>query len=166
MSATTDRPGPSRRLSAVAALLLVAVVAVATLVRVVDDPVRVLAELIMLAVLAWAGWTALTRTGSRRTIAAVTAVVLVVALLVSIVTAEGSLGVSLLVRIAAVALAAALGKQALGHTGEALKASDTPGTPVPVATRGVLFMNLKSGGGKADRFHLVDECRRRGIEPV
>ena len=27
-------------------------------------------------------------------------------------------------------------------------------------------MNLKSGGGKAERFHLVDECRRRGIEPV
>ena len=27
-------------------------------------------------------------------------------------------------------------------------------------------MNLKSGGGKAERFHLADECRRRGIEPV
>ena len=27
-------------------------------------------------------------------------------------------------------------------------------------------MNLKSGGGKAERFALVDECRRRGIEPV
>ena len=37
---------------------------------------------------------------------------------------------------------------------------------MPAATRGVLFMNLKSGGGKAERFHLVDECKRRGIEPV
>ena len=27
-------------------------------------------------------------------------------------------------------------------------------------------MNLKSGGGKAERFHLVDECTRRGIQPV
>ena len=27
-------------------------------------------------------------------------------------------------------------------------------------------MNLKSGGGKAERFELVDECRARGIEPV
>ena len=27
-------------------------------------------------------------------------------------------------------------------------------------------MNLKSGGGKAENFHLVDECRARGIEPV
>ena len=30
----------------------------------------------------------------------------------------------------------------------------------------MLFMNLKSGGGKAERFHLVDECRARGVEPV
>jgi diacylglycerol kinase family enzyme len=27
-------------------------------------------------------------------------------------------------------------------------------------------MNLKSGGGKAERFHLVDACRARGIEPI
>ena len=27
-------------------------------------------------------------------------------------------------------------------------------------------MNLKSGGGKAQRFHLVDECHNRGVEPV
>ena len=27
-------------------------------------------------------------------------------------------------------------------------------------------MNPKSGGGKAERFQLADECRRRGIEPV
>ena len=30
----------------------------------------------------------------------------------------------------------------------------------------VLLMNLKSGGGKAERFRLVDLCRQRGIEPV
>ena len=27
-------------------------------------------------------------------------------------------------------------------------------------------MNLKSGGGKAERFHLEDEARERGIEPI
>ena len=30
----------------------------------------------------------------------------------------------------------------------------------------VLIMNLRSGGGKAERFRLADECRSRGIEPV
>ena len=37
---------------------------------------------------------------------------------------------------------------------------------MPAATHGVLFINLKSGGGKAERFRLVDECTRRGIQPV
>jgi diacylglycerol kinase family enzyme len=30
----------------------------------------------------------------------------------------------------------------------------------------VLFYNPKSGGGKAEKFHLADEARRRGIEPI
>jgi diacylglycerol kinase family enzyme len=30
----------------------------------------------------------------------------------------------------------------------------------------VLFYNPLSGGGKAQRFHLADEARRRGIEPI
>jgi diacylglycerol kinase family enzyme len=40
--------------------------------------------------------------------------------------------------------------------------------PVPVAParHPVLVINPRSGGGKAERFGLVDECRRRGIEPV
>ena len=30
----------------------------------------------------------------------------------------------------------------------------------------MLFYNPLSGGGKAERFHLADEARRRGIEPI
>jgi diacylglycerol kinase family enzyme len=32
--------------------------------------------------------------------------------------------------------------------------------------RPVLFYNPKSGGGKAERFNLADEARKRGIEPI
>jgi diacylglycerol kinase family enzyme len=39
------------------------------------------------------------------------------------------------------------------------------GSP-PRPARPVLLMNPKSGGGKVERFALVEECRRRGIEPV
>jgi diacylglycerol kinase family enzyme len=39
-------------------------------------------------------------------------------------------------------------------------------TPAPPARHPVLIMNLKSGGGKAERFHLEDECRARGIEAI
>ena len=73
---------------------------------------------------------------------------------------------SLLVRLVLLLLAVALSRFALGRNVRALKESETPGVPVGPATHGVLIMNLKSGGGKAERFHLVDECRKRGIEPV
>ena len=59
-----------------------------------------------------------------------------------------------------------LARYALTRDVRSLKQSETPGKPVPAARHGVLIMNLKSGGGKAEKFHLVDECRARGIEPV
>jgi diacylglycerol kinase family enzyme len=155
-----------RRLAAIAAILVIAAVAVGTLVRVVSDPLRVLVELLLLVVLLGAGWIALTRSAARRTLAAVVAVAALVALIGSLINAEGYLIASLVVRILAVVLSVGLAQYALGRTETALKAAETPGTPVPGARRGVLFMNLKSGGGKAERFHLVDECKRRGIEPV
>jgi diacylglycerol kinase family enzyme len=163
---TAESPSPMRRLAAIAAIVLLVAVIVATLVRAVTDPGRVLWELFLLLVLVGAGWIALTRAGMRRTIAVVAAALVLVALVVSIVNDEAYLGISLALRIGAVALAVGLGRYATGFTVSALKQSETSGTPVPAATRGVLFMNLKSGGGKAERFHLVDECKRRGIEPV
>ena len=41
--------------------------------------------------------------------------------------------------------------------------------PLPRASRPqrpVLFLNPRSGGGKAERFKLADEARKRGIEPI
>ena len=69
--------------------MLVVAVVVATVVRVVGEPLRVVVELVLLVVLVAAGWVALTRTGPRRVIAAVVAVAVVVALIVSLVNADG-----------------------------------------------------------------------------
>ena len=166
MSGSAARPSGLRRLAAIVAILVIAAVAVVTLVRVVSDPGRVVVELVLLVMLAAAGWVALTRAGTKRAIAVLVAVAALIALVVSMIDAEGHLIASLAARIAALVLALGLAKYALGATDVALKQSETPGTPVPAAARGVLFMNLKSGGGKAELFHLVDECKRRGIEPV
>ena len=38
--------------------------------------------------------------------------------------------------------------------------------PAPDPRHPVLFYNPKSGGGKAEKFHLADEARARGIEPI
>jgi diacylglycerol kinase family enzyme len=166
MCETRRRAEGTRRLAAIGAFLIVAVVAGVTLVRIASDPGLVVIEFALLAVSAVAGWIALTRIGSQRIVAIVIVLVAFAGLVVSIVRAEGAAAISLAVRILAVAGAVALGRYALGTTDAELKRATTPGTPVPAARRGVLFMNLKSGGGKAERFHLVDECRRRGIEPV
>ncbi len=87
-------------------------------------------------------------------------------MVLSILNAEGRVVISLLARAGALLGAVALANYALRTSVTALKESETPGKPVPPAGRGVLFMNLKSGGGKAERFHLVEECKRRGIDPV
>jgi len=165
---TSSHAGPSvdRRIAAIASILLVALVLVVTLVRIFDDQLRVLTDVVLIVVLAAAVWTGLTHSGTGRIVAAVVAVAVLVALGVSVATSEGRPLLSFVVRIAALLAAVGLAKHALGTTVRSLKAADVSGTPVPPATRGVLFMNLKSGGGKAETFHLVDECRKRGIEPV
>jgi diacylglycerol kinase family enzyme len=153
-------------LAAIVAILLVVGVVASTVGRVTREPMRVAGEFVLVAAVIGGAWVALTTTKARRGTAGVVALAAVVALIVSVINAEGYRITSVVVRIVALVVAVALAKYALGTTVGALKQSETEGTPVPAATRGVLFMNLKSGGGKAQRFHLVDECRRRGILPV
>jgi diacylglycerol kinase family enzyme len=66
--------------------------------------------------------------------------------------------------LAAVSVGAA--RVALGRSPEQLRAQARSRTPAPPARHPTLIMNLKSGGGKAERFHLEDECRARGIEAI
>jgi diacylglycerol kinase family enzyme len=63
-----------------------------------------------------------------------------------------------LIILAALAASVAAAKRAFRVHVE-LPAAQRPERPV-------LFYNPRSGGGKAERFHLPDEARRRGIEPV
>ena len=160
------RPSAGRRLAAIVSILLVIGVVVTTLAIGTDEPLRVLTGLVLLVVFLAAVWVALTRTGQRRGVAVIIAAAAAIGLAVTVVNAEGLLGFSMVARILALIVAVALAKYALGTTVASLKAADVEGTPVGPAKHGVLFMNLKSGGGKAERFHLVDECDRRGIEPV
>ena len=166
MTISGTPPTATQRLAAAASFVLVAAVAALTAVRVVDDAGRIAVQAVLLTALLGAGWKVLTRSGRSRIVALVVVVAVLVALVATVVAAEGAIVVSLLVRIAGLVIAVGLARHALGTTRTALARADTPGTPVPAARRGVLFMNLKSGGGKAERFGLVDECRRRGIEPV
>ena len=161
-----SKPAAVRRLAAVAAIVIVVAVIVSTALRVVDRPLEVLVQLVLLAAVAVAAWNALTRQHAARLIWIVVAAVAAVAV-VAIQVADGKGSVlSLVVRLVLLDVALVLARYALARDVRSLKQLETPGKPVPAARHGVLIMNLKSGGGKAEKFKLVDECRARGIEPV
>ena len=155
-----------RRVAAAFALLLVVGVVVVTIATVVGDLPRFLAQLALLLIFLSAGWVSLTHSGWQRILAAIVVVAAIVSVVVLQVADEDNDLLSLVLRIAVLCAALGLAHYAIGTSTKALQGAETPGTPVAPAKNGVLFMNLKSGGGKAERFHLVDECRARGIEPV
>jgi diacylglycerol kinase family enzyme len=163
---TQPRPSGRRRLAALAAIILFVVVIASTILTIVDRPLQVLVQLILLFVAFFAVWEALTRKGAARVVWVVVAAAAAVGVVViQIVGGEGCVR-SLVVRLVLLIVALFLARYALKRDVRSLKQSETPGRPVPAARRGVLIMNLRSGGGKAEKFHLADECRVRGIEPV
>ena len=145
------------------AIALVVGVVVVSFVMVLDSTGALLTVIALTIVAAAAGWYALTRAHHGRLVAVLLAVA---AVIVIAITAVAEAGWSLVWRLALLALAVVLARYAIERDLRTLKQSTTAGQPVPPAVHGVLIMNLKSGGGKAEQFHLVDECRRRGIEPV
>jgi diacylglycerol kinase family enzyme len=153
-----------RRAAAIAALIAIVAVFVVTVVGLLRHPLALVTASVSLGIAIAAAAYAVTRTGWRRKVAVVLAVVAVVAPLL-LVVAYGQLlqliGVIVLVAVAGVAT-----RYALGRDIKALKSSPTPGSAVGPAARPVLLMNPKSGGGKVKRFNLVEEARRRGIEPI
>jgi diacylglycerol kinase family enzyme len=166
MTSSADTPDTGRRLAAIGAIVLGALVIGSTFVAVIGDIPRLIAQLVLLAAAALATWYGLTRVGGRRAIAILVILAALTGFVIVGVARDGGGPVSLVVRLVPLLLAVGLSQVALGRNVRALKQSETPGVPVPPAVRGVLIMNLKSGGGKAERFHLVEECRARGIEPV
>ena len=160
------KPGAARRLAAAAAIALVAFVLVTTVLTVLDRPLDVLVQIIALVVAFFAAWEALTRKGAVRVAWVVVAVAAAAAVVAIQIAGGDGYVLSLVVRLILLGVALVLARYALARDVRSLKQMETPGKPVPAARHGVLIMNLKSGGGKAEKFHLVDECRARGIEPV
>jgi diacylglycerol kinase family enzyme len=154
----------ARRVSAIVAILVVVAVLAIVVMVLARHPLWLVAAIACLAVAISAAAYAITRTGARRLVATAVAVLALAAPLV-LVVAYGQL-LQLLFLIVLLAIAGAATRYALGRDIKSLKSGPTPGVAVGPATRPVLLMNPKSGGGKVERFGLVEEARRRGIEPV
>jgi diacylglycerol kinase family enzyme len=154
-----------RRVTAVVALLAPLTVLAVVVLVLLRRPLTLALAVACVLVGVGAAAYAVTRSGIRRTLAAVLAVLALGAAVVLIFAAAGGLLVLGLV-VGLILLGAATTRHALGRDIRSLKSSPTPGTAVGPAARPVLLMNPKSGGGKVGRFNLVEEARRRGIEPV
>ncbi len=145
-----------RRLWSAAALLLgllAIVLAVDTAIAHFPSGLAVLACVFLAVCCAWLG---ICRRGAAR-IAGLAAAVLFLAGAVALVILEARVIEDAVVVLAIVA--------ALGAAREAFRAhAHLP--PAERPTKPVLFYNPLSGGGKAERFHLADEARKRGIEPI
>jgi diacylglycerol kinase family enzyme len=155
-----------RRFAAIVALVVpVAMVVVAAVALAGDVPIAVLAVVLVLVANA-AVWFALTERGALRAFGAMVAALATAGLVVVLATHWHGLLVliGLLLLLALFGLAA---RYALERTGEgAVRRAATVAVPVGAAGSAALIINLKSGGGKAERFELAGEARRRGIEPI
>jgi diacylglycerol kinase family enzyme len=149
--------GDTHRLAALVALLSAAVLAALGIDIVISQFPRGLLVLAGLVVAVAAAWYGLTRTGGARLLGSGVAI-LAVAMIVAVLIADGDHVVQALVIVVGLALV-------LLATRSAFRVH-VPLHRAPDPRRPVLFYNPKSGGGKAEKFHLADEARARSIEPI
>jgi diacylglycerol kinase family enzyme len=164
------RPEPSAsaranrraRLAAVGALIVSAVILGLALSVVAGDPVSVVLMFGMVFIVVFFGWLVLTRRSYLR-------------LLGLPFVAFGLLGLSAFAYDHKVALPILIGvlvlfglasRYAVRHAITAEQMARGHARPADPARKGVLIINPNSGGGKAERFNLPEEARKRGVEPL
>jgi len=160
----TARPAIAGRAAALLSLLALIAGLGWLVVGVVVHFVTALLTIVGLLVWVTAGWYVVSRRGMVRAAGLIAMTVALGVLIAGLVLANLSiLRMILIFVLAVVSLASArfalrARTTALGPAGHL--------RPASAAEHPVLIMNLKSGGGKAERFRLAEECQKRGIEPV
>ncbi|HEX3199012.1 MAG TPA: diacylglycerol kinase family protein, partial [Propionibacteriaceae bacterium] len=153
------RPNALRRAAAAVALAAL----IAALLYLAGAALRnwpiLLLSVLSLGVAVKAAWYVVSRRGVVRAVASGVAALALLLLIVVVVASEGLIVLAVGLGLAAVSIGAA--SYALSPAAPARALERAPGARHPV-----LLMNLRSGGGKAERFRLVDLCRQRNIEPI
>jgi diacylglycerol kinase family enzyme len=155
------RPAAPGVALALGALVLAATAVVVALFR---QPLAMVASLLGLVVAAPLATLAVLGSGLVRRIAVPAAVVAAAApCLLLLVTGRP---VYFVIVVLLLLLSARGAGNALRSLARRPAAAPVTGVPVGAAARPVLFANPRSGGGKATRFALADQARRRGIDYV
>ena len=148
--------------AAVGALIVSVGFLLVVLSLVADDPAGLALAFVWVFVSAFCGWFLVTRRGYRRLL------VLPVILwaLVNLIGFAYDHKVVLPLLIGVLALFGVVARYAVRHARPTEHVARRHARLAMPATRGVLIINPRSGGGKAERFNLPEEARRRGIEPL
>ena len=110
-------------------------------------------------------WYLIAGRGTVRMVGAVIAVAALVGLLVSVLTAHNN-GWLLELSLLLVVISAVAARSALRQPPDSPPLEGNSAVVGGRPRHPVLIMNPWSGGGKVEKFNLVEECRKRGIEPV
>ncbi len=154
------------RLAAWGALGAAALALVVAVVSWGRTPGDLLLAVVGVALVVTGGWYVVAHRGWIRGAALALAALGVLVLGWALVRADAGLARGLVV-LALAGASVACARVASGRQVSSVTAADLWTAAPPVAARHpVLLMNPKSGGGKVQRFNLVEECRARGIEPV
>jgi diacylglycerol kinase family enzyme len=129
---------------------------------VASNPDELFIAFLFLLAVACSGWLVLINRGPRRLIALAAFLLGLVALVLQL-SVDGFLLIGLL--LAVVVVFGATARYAVGRDRLTWQTSRLVGR-APPARKGVLIINPNSGGGKAQRFDLADEARKRRIEPL
>ena len=157
LTQVTEAPATAAQRAWAAAALVLALGAIAgAVVAIIDHFPLAVVAIVCLAGGAVTAWWGIRRTGTARQVGLAAAAVLVAGY-VALSIGAGAIIEDLIV-LAALVLAVEAARRALR-----MKVR-WPAAPPP--QHPVLVYNPRSGGGKAERFHLADEARRRGLTPI
>jgi diacylglycerol kinase family enzyme len=165
VTSTADRPTVGERLAALVALLALAAAVVLLVAGVVLHIAGALLTIIGALVCVTAGWYAVSRRGVVRAASLLVMVAAVAAVGAGLFLENLSL-VHVVLLVVAGAVSVVSARYALRAGPSAQRALKRQLTRAGRPRHPVLIMNLKSGGGKAEKFRLAQECEQRGIEPI
>ncbi len=155
-----------RRFSAGAAIVFLVGALVTFVVAIIHSGVwRWIVAGAAIVVMIAALWTALTRSGIVRLVAALVVVASLAAVLGVVLSAHHR-GLLVLVAFVWVVASSLTARYALGRDRRTLRAWPAHHPHAPRPGQPVLLMNPHSGGGKVEKFDLEVECGTRGIEPI
>jgi diacylglycerol kinase family enzyme len=158
-----------RRVAAVVACLAGVAAPILALVFALLNVVALVVVTVGTAAAAALAWVALTRRGAARVVAGVLALVALAGVGIgffAVLARNQALG-DLVVVTAVLVVGEIAARVALGRQAAQLRLPTAPAlTAAPSPRCAVLLMNPRSGGGKVERFDLVAQARRRGVEPV